>query len=105
MVRSHSCTVCSFRLGSKAVIEGALLCNCTGAVSCACGCVVGAGSTLGNPWPMRTSGTDVQPGVVVPPTVEEQLNTRPGTFPATAVTWNEEIGSKAIPHPARITVL
>src|SRR2546427_8666678 len=54
---------------------------------------------------MRTSGTCEQPGVVAPPGSEEQLNTNPGTFPATAVTWNEDTGSKAIPQPLRITVL
>src|SRR5207237_4723472 len=53
---------------------------------------------------MRTSGTGEQPGVVAPPGTEEQLNTSPGTLPAAAVTWNEEIGSKAIPQPARTTV-
>src|SRR5215469_7901901 len=105
MVKSHSCTVCSLRLGSKAVMEGALESNCAGGVSCACGCVVGAGSALGKPCAMRTSGTDEQPGVVDPPTVAEQLNTRPGTLPAAAVTWKDEMGSKAIPQPARITVL
>src|SRR5213593_3714423 len=54
---------------------------------------------------MRTSGTAEQPSVVAPPGTEEQLKTSPGTLPATAVTWNEEIGSKAIPQPLRITVL
>src|SRR5579859_1641118 len=54
---------------------------------------------------MRTSGTKEQPGVVAPPTTEEQLKTSPGTLPATAVTWKEASGSKAIPHPERITVL
>src|SRR5260370_39510140 len=54
---------------------------------------------------MRTSGAAVQPCVVAPPTVEEQRKVRPGTLPATAVTWNDDSGSKAMPHPARITVL
>src|ERR1700719_1640898 len=54
---------------------------------------------------MRTSGTEEQPGVVAPPTTEEQLKTSPGTLPATAVTWKEASGSKAMPHPERMTVL
>src|SRR6202158_5001714 len=54
---------------------------------------------------MRTSGTGEQPGVVAPPTTEEQLKTSPGPFPATAVTWKEASGSKAMPHPERMTVL
>src|SRR6266851_6759026 len=54
---------------------------------------------------MRTSGAAVQPCVVATPTVEEQRKVRPGTLPATAVTWNDDSGSKAMPHPARITVL
>src|SRR6478672_11220910 len=54
---------------------------------------------------MRTSGTEEHPGVVAPPTTEEQLNTSPGTLPATAVTWNEPSASKAMPHPARMTVV
>src|SRR5258707_1298662 len=104
MVRSHSCTVGSFMFGSNTVKAGALGFNCKGAVSCVAGCVVGAVSALGNPWPMRMSGAVAQPGVVAPPTVDEQLNTRPGTLPATAVTWNDDSGSKAMPQPARITV-
>src|SRR5260370_3806252 len=105
MVRSHSCTVGSFRFGSNKVSAGALEDSCKGGVSCATGCVVGAVSGLGKPWPMRMSGAVAQPGVVAPPTVDEQLNTRPGTLPATAVTWNDDSGSKAMPQPARITVL
>src|SRR5262245_16397407 len=54
---------------------------------------------------MRTSGTGPQPGVVAPPGSAEQPKTRPGTLPATAVTWNEDMGSKAIPQPERTTVL
>src|SRR2546426_9922598 len=54
---------------------------------------------------MRTSGTGEQPGVVVPPATDEQLKTSPGTLPATAVTWKEDSGSKAMPHPVRMTVL
>src|SRR5258708_15407783 len=54
---------------------------------------------------MRTSGTEEQPGVVAPPATEEQLKTRPGTLPATAVTWKDDSGSKAMPHPVRMTVL
>src|SRR5258706_6941200 len=87
------------------VSAGAFDDNCSGGVSCAAGCVVGAVSALGNPCAMRTSGAVAHPGVVVPPTVEEQLNTSPGTLPATAVTWNEDSGSNAMPQPARITVL
>ena len=30
--------------------------------------------------------------------------TKPGTRPVTAVTWNDEIGSKAMPYPARMTI-
>src|SRR5579863_7553793 len=87
------------------VSDGALEDNCNGAVNCAAGCVLGAGRAFGNPWLMRTSGTGEQPGVVAPPTTDEQLKTSPGTLPATAVTWNDESGSKAMPHPERITVL
>src|SRR5258708_8582529 len=54
---------------------------------------------------MRTSGTGEQPGVVAPPATDEQLKTSPGTLPATAVTWKEDSGSKAMPHPVRMTVL
>src|SRR5260370_23882810 len=54
---------------------------------------------------MRTSGTAEQPGVLAPPTTEEQLKTSPGTLPATAVTWKDASGSKAMPHPVRMTVL
>src|SRR5260370_27664431 len=54
---------------------------------------------------MRTSGAEEQPGVVDPSTTDEQLKTSPGALPATAVTWNDESGSKAIPHPVRMTVL
>src|SRR5260370_20772263 len=54
---------------------------------------------------MRPSGTGEQPGVVAPPATDEQLKTSPGTLPATAVIWNEDSGSKAMPHPVRMTVL
>src|SRR5260370_35516849 len=101
MVRSHSCTVGSFRFGSNKVSAGALEDNCKGGVSCATGCVVGAVSALGKPWPMRMSGAVAQPGVVAPPTVDVQLTTSPGTLPATAVTWNYEAGPKAVPQPTR----
>src|SRR6516225_4856313 len=93
-----------FQLGSNMVSAGALDCNCNGGVNCAAGCVLGAGSAFGNPCAIRTSGTGEHPGVVVPATTEEQLNTNPGTLPATAVTWNEPSESNAIPHPARTTV-
>ena len=43
--------------------------------------------------------------MAVLPTVAEQENVSPGTFPETAVTWNEEMGSNAIPYPDRITKL
>src|SRR5262249_52299360 len=51
------------------------------------------------------SGTELQPGVVAPPTVAEQENVSPGTLPETAVTWNDDMGSKAIPYPDRTTKL
>ena len=59
--------------------------------------MLGGESDCGNPAAMVRSGTGVQPPVVVPPTVEEQDVLRPGTLPATAVTWNELMGSKAMP--------
>src|SRR5258706_1330592 len=87
------------------VSAGAFDDNCSGGVSCAAGCVVGAVSPLGTPCAMRTSGAVAHPGVAGPPTVEEQLNTSPGTLPATAVTWNEHSGSNAMPHTPRTSGL
>src|SRR5262249_44605689 len=82
---------------------GALVKVCSGGVRKEDGFTVGGGNSNGKPWPIRMSGAGVHPGVVAPPTVAEQEKVIPGTLPATAVTWNEEIGSKAIPYPDRIT--
>src|SRR5215472_4093272 len=53
---------------------------------------------------MRISGTDWHPVVVEPPGTELLCRVMPGTFPETAVTWNDESGSNEMPQPARITV-
>src|SRR5947209_8886235 len=87
------------------VRAGAFDDSCNGGVNCVAGCVLGGGRAFGKPCAMRTSGTEEHPGVVAPPATDEQLKTSPGTLPATAVTWKEPSASKAIPHPARITVL
>src|SRR5262249_53371966 len=87
------------------VRAGAFVRSCSGGVRKEDGFTVGADNSNGNPWPIRISGTDAQPGVVAPPTVAEQENVSPGTFPDTAVTWKEAMGSNAIPYPDRITKL
>src|SRR5215210_5195886 len=96
-LRFHWWTLGSFSSGAKVVIVGALLFKSSGGVRNEEGLMVGAASEVGKPPAMVVLGTAAQPAVVVPPTVEEQLVRRPGTLPATAVTWNEEIGSKASP--------
>src|SRR5205085_5030155 len=96
-LRFHWWTVGSFRLGANVVIVGELLFNCRFGVRNDDGLIEGGASDTGKPPAMVVFGTATQPAVVVPPTVEEQLVLRPGTLPATAVTWNEEIGSNASP--------
>src|SRR5687767_1772903 len=86
-------------------MPGAFDNSCSGGVKFDDGFTDGGGNCCGNPSLMRRSGAGVHPGVVAPATVDEQENTSPGTRPETAVTWNEEIVSKARPYPARNTVL
>src|ERR1044071_8630227 len=96
-LRFHWCTVGSLRSGAKVVMFGAFRTSSSGGVRNEEGLIVGGASACGKPPAMVVFGTAAQPAVVVPPTVEEQLVLNPGTLPATAVTWNEEIGSKASP--------
>src|SRR5215212_6993641 len=96
-LRFHWCTDGSLRSGAKVVMFGALRTRDSSGVRNVEGLVEGGASDCGKPPEMVVTGTGVHPPVVVPPTVEEQLVLRPGTLPATAVTWNEEIGSKASP--------
>src|ERR1043166_8426094 len=100
MLKFHSCTVGKFMCGSKTVIGGALLLVCSAGVKNEEGLAVGAGSCVGNPPAsvLVMSGELTHPFViVVKGKVVVQLCTSPGTLPAAAVTWNEEIVSKAIP--------
>src|SRR5215204_1770559 len=95
-LRFHWWTVGSFRLGANVVMVGALLFRSTAGVRNEEGLMVGAASEVGNPPAMVVLGTlghGLPAGCVVP-TVTEQLVLSPGTLPATAVTWNDEIGSK-----------
>src|SRR5918912_243953 len=97
MLKLHSCTVGIFKFGSNVMSDGALLLSCRGGVRKSEGFLLGGGSCVRNPASLiLTSGSAVHPFVVVPPGTEAQRVTRPGTFPATAVAWNEEIVSKAM---------
>src|SRR5439155_21544257 len=81
------------------------------------GLTVGGGNNVGKPpatvlfRDVKTLAEFAQPGVI-----EEkdevvleydvvQLWTSPGILPAAAVTWNDEIVSKAMPYPSRTTLL
>jgi hypothetical protein len=86
--------------GSKTVIGGAFDLVCKGGVKKVDGLTEGAGSWVGNPpaTELLMLGELTQPGVmVVNGKVVVQLCTSPGTLPAAAVTWKDEIVSKAIP--------
>src|SRR5437667_9198856 len=99
--------------GSKTVIGGELVRNCCGGVNSADGFADGAGSCIGKPpaTVLLISGELTHPAVMVvkAPAVVlyevVQLCTSPGTLPAAAVTWNDEMVSKAMPYPRRITLL
>src|SRR5205807_2311524 len=101
----HSCTVGRCMCGSKTVIGGELVLNCCGGVNSEEGFTVGADNSVGNPpaTVLFRSGDSTQPGVIdanellVVEKEVVQLWTNPGTRPAAAVTWNEEIVSNAIP--------
>ncbi len=68
------------------MIGGAFPTNCRGKFKNEDGLSVGAGSWVGNPLPIVRFGAGEHPGVVVPPMVEEQVRSNPGTRPAAAVT-------------------
>ena len=101
----HSCTVGNFISGAKTAIGGEFARNCCGGVSSEDGFTDGAGSWSGNPpaTVLFMSGEFTHPAVI--DEKEEvlveydvvQLCTSPGILPAAAVTWNDEIVSKAIP--------
>src|SRR6266851_7682662 len=94
--------------GSKTVTGGALVLNCCGGVNKVDGCTVGGDSKVGKPPAtlLLMLGELTQPVViVVNGKVVVQLWTNPGTRPAAAVTWNDEIVSKAMPYPSRMTLL
>src|SRR3954469_10735007 len=112
-LKFHSCTVGRFMCGSNTVIGGEFVLSCCGGVNSVEGFTVGAGNCVGKPPATVLLMVDgnTQP-VVIELKVEVvvlkevvQLCTRPGTRPAAAVTWNDEIVSKAIPYPTRITLL
>src|SRR5438876_9323943 len=99
--------------GAKTVIGGELVLSCCGGVNSVNGFTEGAGSCVGKPpaTVLLMSGELTHPAVIVEKAdvvVEYdvvQLWTNPGIRPAAAVTWNEEIVSKAMPYPRRITLL
>src|SRR6185503_2293328 len=105
MLKFHSCTVGSFISGANTVIGGELVLSCCGGLNSVEGFAEGAGSCVGKPPAsvLLMSGELTQPGVIgaKAPNVAEndvvQLWTRPGILPAAAVTWKEEIVSKAMP--------
>src|SRR5436190_9338728 len=107
MLKFHSCTVGRFICGSNTVIGGALALSCCGGVNSEEGFTVGADICVGNPPATVLLMVDgsTQPAVIelnegVPADELKdvvQLWTRPGTRPAAAVTWNDEMVSKAIP--------
>ncbi len=87
------------------MIGGEFVRNCCGGLNSDEGLAEGAGNCVGKP-PARVllmSGEFTQPGVIVVKAPALALNevvqlwTRPGILPAAAVTWNEEIVSKAMP--------
>ena len=96
-------------LGANTVIGGELVFSCCGGVRNVDGLTVGGGNNVGKPpatvlfRDVKTLAEFAQPGVI-----EEkdevvleydvvQLWTSPGILPAAAVTWNDEIVSKAMP--------
>src|ERR1044072_8941263 len=100
MPRFHSWTVGSCIFGAKTVIGGALdlVCACGG--KNVEGLTVDAGNSVGKPpaTVLFTSGEFRHPLVmVVNGNVVVQDWTNPGVLPAAAVTWNDEIVSKAMP--------
>ena len=99
--------------GSKTVIGGELVRNCWGGVNNVVGLTEGAGSWRGKPpaTVLLMLAELTHPAVIVVNAEAVvlydvvQLWTSPGILPAAAVTWNDEIVSKAMPYPSRITLL
>jgi len=87
------------------VIGGELDRNCWGGVNNVVGLTAGAGSCGGNPpaTVLLMVGELTHPAVIVVKAEATvlydvvQLWTSPGILPAAAVTWNDEIVSKAMP--------
>jgi hypothetical protein len=92
-------------LGANTVIGGEFARSCCGGVNSDDGFTEGAGSCVGKPpaTVLLMSGEFTQPAVIelkalaVAEYEVVQLWTNPGILPAAAVTWNEEIVSKAMP--------
>src|SRR6185503_12941596 len=105
MLKFHSCTVGNCIFGANTVIGGEFALSCCGGVNSVEGLTEGAGSCVGKPpaTVLLMSGEFTQPAVIElnEPAVAEyevvQLWTSPGILPAAAVTWNEQIVSKAMP--------
>src|SRR5712692_6641864 len=106
MVRSHSCTVGTFRLGSKAAVVRAEFSGAVGARKKPLGFCVGEGIVSGKPPDIVLVKPDgvLHPDVIVELTVElelvllncrAQFRTAPTTFPDTAVIWKVEMVSNA----------
>src|SRR5260370_39253715 len=96
MVSDHSWTVGNVRLGSNAPVSGAVPNAAIGGLNCELGFTVGVQASvlkLLTTLPSR------------PLTIGRNCRTAPGTFPPSAVTMNVFTVSKAIPYPARTTVL
>ena len=95
--------------GSKTVMGGELVLNCCVGVKNVDGLAIGAGSSMGKPpatvlfKDVKTAAESAHPFVIEAKeddVVEYdvvQLCTSPGVLPAAAVTWNDEIVSKARP--------
>jgi hypothetical protein len=104
-LKFHSCTVGNFISGANTVIGGEFVRSCCGGVNSEEGLTEGAGSCVGKPpaTVLLMSGEFTQPAVIEEnaPVVAEyevvQPWTSPGILPAAAVTWKEEIVSKAMP--------
>ena len=82
------------------ILPGALLLSCCGGVKKLDGFTVGAGNCVGNPpaTVLVMVGEFTHPLVIeVNGNVVVQDCTRPGIRPAAAVTWNDEMVSKAMP--------
>src|SRR5215471_11931225 len=103
----HSCTVGRFMCGSNTVIGGAFNRSCCFGVKNSDGFAVGVGNSVGKPPAtvlLMVEGSthpgviEMNPGVLAVELKDVvQLCTKPGTRPAAAVTWNDEIVSNAIP--------